>query len=93
MKSHIIEKDATWCDVRRIGKDYVEEDFMDNYVMPPTWACVTTPTGSYDESWANVRKIIMPVHVAAHLASAPQNKSATIAYVAMRPSQSYYTLA
>jgi hypothetical protein len=34
MESYIIEKDDAWCDMRRLGKDCNEEDFMDTYVMP-----------------------------------------------------------
>jgi hypothetical protein len=33
-ESYIIEKDAAWCDMRRLDKDCGDIYFMDTYVMP-----------------------------------------------------------
>jgi hypothetical protein len=68
MESYIIEKDAAWCDMRRLGKDCSEEDFMDTYVMPNMCKDTYRELRAFmtrhrrtnpDESWVTVREIIM----------------------------------
>jgi hypothetical protein len=90
MESYIIEKNAAWCDTRRLGKDCNEEDFMDTYVMPnmsvDTYmelrAFMTRHhRTNHDESWVIVREIIMS-DPAAQSPVAPLHQPADITYVA-----------